>query len=135
MFFQISSQLLLPSKRLGTLICCIGQIQEGKKEEKRKWCKLGPWKRFFWLKTRPQRTIVKGCKKPWVVASKLGHFNVLHFRNTRLVLFFSFFFVVLFITGLRLDTHCTYDCIGTSGKNHCKEYLSGYSLVKRGPHL
>ena len=31
-----------------------------------------------------------------------------------LVLFFS---VVLFITFFRLDTHCTYSCIGTSGKN------------------
>ena len=26
------------------------------------------------------------------------------------------FFVVLFITCFRLDTRCTYDCIGTSGK-------------------
>ena len=34
MFFQISSQLLLPSKRLGTPICCIGQIQKGKKKKK-----------------------------------------------------------------------------------------------------
>ena len=29
----------------------------------------------------------------------------------------TFFFVVLFITCFRLDTHCTYDCIGTSEKN------------------
>ena len=39
-----------------------------------------------------------------------------------------FFFVVLFITCFRLDTRCSYDCIGTSGKN-CQNINEGV-LVK-----
>ena len=39
-----------------------------------------------------------------------------------------FFFVVLFITCFRLNTRCTYDCIGTSGKN-CQNPHEGV-LVK-----
>ena len=68
-----------------------------------------------------------------------------------LIIFFFlrlfFFFVVLFITFSN-STHNTYSCIGTSGKKlpkppwegfskkkHCREYLIGYSLVKKGPPI
>ena len=52
---------------------------------------------------------------------------------------------LVFTTISMLNTHCTFSCICTSGKKlpkppwegfskkHCREYLIGYSLVKRGP--
>ena len=42
-----------------------------------------------------------------------------------------FFFVVLFITCFRLNTRCTYDCIGTSGKN-CQTNAIKFCILKVG---
>ena len=53
---------------------------------------------------------------------------IVYLHSLGLVKLTVFFFMVLFITCFRLDTRCTYDCIGTSGKN-CQNPHEGV-LVK-----
>ena len=68
-----------------------------------------------------------------------------HLRKTKVEIFVVIFFHGTFHNIFKLDTRCTYSCIGTSrkklpkppwegfSKNHCREYFIGYSLVKRSP--